>query len=482
MKLKDIIILLFFLISFFLFFSFRENIFVWLSFFVNWIFLTIIFLYHLKIEKVYSPFLSAYITFNYLFFLLAPMVQISAFNDSQSLFPNYFPYLETKVVYANIMILIFHAVFFLSYFLFKKKQASKRIRTQKQFDHKYTPLNLLLILGISTVVLVMSYDYLLTLIMESHWRSNKLYQLSVSSQLILKKVLYMLPFGALVLGYAFLARGKKINTNKILVFVLMICLLMILLFFKNPLTEKRNAIGPIYITLLFLFQPKLLNTNTKSFIFLFFSLVVFFPLVSGLTHLDASFDQIISNPKLIIDHFREEGIIKTFNTLHYDAFANVMATIDYVSNKGLSFGYQLLSGLLFFVPRSIWTSKPYSTGEVIGDYVIEDYGFVYNNLSNPLVAEGYVNFGILGVILMAFFLGYFMIKFINWLQSNDPLKRIMAFYFAVHLLFLLRGDFTNGFSYFIGTLIGVLVIPKLMDKFIKMSLKKEYKEDIRNEH
>ena len=68
-----------------------------------------------------------------------------------------------------------------------------------------------------------------------------------------------------------------------------------------------------------------------------------------------------------------------------------------------------------------------------------------------------------------------MIKFINWLQSNDPLKRIMAFYFAVHLLFLLRGDFTNGFTYFIGTLMGVLLVPKLIDKTIRMSLRKTIK-------
>tara|TARA_B100001173_G_scaffold274166_1_gene253633 strand:+ start:3998 stop:5425 length:1428 start_codon:yes stop_codon:yes gene_type:complete len=475
MKLKDIILLLFLLISAFLFFSFKENRFVWLSFFANWGVLTIICLYHLKIERGYSPFLSAYVTFNYLFFLVAPMVQISALNDTNNLFPNYFPYSGGKVIYTNMMILISHVVLFCSYLFFKKEQASKKAKTHNQFNHKYTPLNVLLILGISIVALVMSYDYLLTLWRESHWTSNITYKLSVSSKLMLHKVVYVLPLGALVLGHSFLRKKNSIKRNRLFVFLIMIFLFIILLFFKNPLTEKRNAIGPIYITLLFLFQPKLLNSNTKSFIFLFFSLVVFFPLVSGLTHLDAPIDQIISEPKLVVDHFKEQGIVQIFNTLHYDAFANVMATIDYVSKTGISYGYQILSGLLFFVPRSIWTSKPYSTGEVIGDYVIEGYGFEYNNLSNPLVSEGYVNFGVLGVILMALALGYFMIKFINWLQSNDPLKRIMAFYFAVHLLFLLRGDFTNGFTYFIGTLIGVLFVPKLIDKLIRMSLRKTTK-------
>jgi hypothetical protein len=309
-------------------------------------------------------------------------------------------------------------------------------------------------------------------IRESHWKSKRLINLSVSSQLIRRKVLFLIPLGALVLSMDYLKKQKKITINKLTVFCVLLCFTLILLFLKNPLVEKRNAIGPIYITLIFLFYPKLLNTNTKTFVFLFFSLVVLFPAVSSLTHLDASFDEIINKPSLLIKHYQEEGIIKTFSTLHYDAFANVMGTIDYVSNKGLSYGYQLLSALLFFVPRSLWADKPYSTGETIGEYLMSQYDFNYDNLSNPLASEGYVNFGILGSMFFAIALALTIVIFIKWLNSNKPLKRIMAFYFAVHLIFLLRGDFTNGFSYFIGTLIGVLVLPKLIEFFISLSLKK----------
>jgi hypothetical protein len=61
---------------------------------------------------------------------------------------------------------------------------------------------------------------------------------------------------------------------------------------------------------------------------------------------------------------------------------------------------------------------------------------------------------------MAFALALSLVYFLTWLKSTDILKRAVAFYFAVHLLFLLRGDFTNGYSYFIGTLIGLYFIPK----------------------
>jgi hypothetical protein len=56
---------------------------------------------------------------------------------------------------------------------------------------------------------------------------------------------------------------------------------------------------------------------------------------------------------------------------------------------------------------------------------------------------------------------------IKWLRSDNYLKKIMAFYFAMHLIFLLRGDFSNGFTYFIGPLIAVVYIPKIIERIIK---------------
>ncbi|WP_421149475.1 hypothetical protein [Seonamhaeicola sp. NFXS20] len=285
-----------------------------------------------------------------------------------------------------------------------------------------------------------------------------------------KKVLFMIPLGGIALVLRYLKEKKKITTNTLVAFIIIGFLIFNLIFFKNPLTEKRNALGPIYITLIYLFYPRLINTNAKFFLFVFVSMIIFFPLVSALTHVDADLDDILKNPNIIIDDFSEHGgLINAFSTLHYDAYANIMATDEYVSKGGFSFGFQLLSALLFFVPRGLWSSKPLSTGEFIGNFLINDYNFSYNNLSNPLVSEGYINFGLVGVILMAVFLSYFVIKFMIWLQSSNVLKEVIAFYFSVHLIFLLRGDLTNGFAYFIGTYIGVYIIPKLLIRVFKIS-------------
>ena len=71
----------------------------------------------------------------------------------------------------------------------------------------------------------------------------------------------------------------------------------------------------------------------------------------------------------------------------------------------------------------------------------------YSNLSNAIVSEGYINFGFFGVVLLAIILAYFIVKFISWIISKNYFKEFISFYFALHLLFLLRGDLTNGVSY-----------------------------------
>ncbi|WP_438617000.1 O-antigen polysaccharide polymerase Wzy [Polaribacter sargassicola] len=185
-----------------------------------------------------------------------------------------------------------------------------------------------------------------------------------------------------------------------------------------------------------------------------------------ITHSDATLAEMYKNPLILIEQMKGGGVTNALNTLNYDAFANMMASVDLVYKYGFSFGYQLLGALFFFIPRSFWVSKPVSSGQLVGEHLINNYGFGFSNLSNPLISEGFLNFGILGVFIMAIVLAYLLNIMIKWLHSDDYLKKIMAFYFAMHLLFLLRGDFTNGYAYFIGPLLAIIYLPKIIEKTI----------------
>ena len=466
MKLKTIVTFLYLCISLIAFLSFDTTPIVWSSFFVNFLLITSIAYYHLNIEKAFSPFLTSFIIFNYLFFFLAPVFQISAMNDLNFRFPNDFAFSTSSVVFANLLILIFNMVFIFSYLYFKDKKLGKNKEQATEVNFKYnTPLAILVLLAVCVAIAVFNYDYLLKDISESVYIIK---DESTSLLLLKKKFLFFTPLGGIVLTLKHLQMADKINSNTFFVVFSLVIFIVLLFFFKNIFTEKRNTLGPIYIALIYLFFPKLLNSNAKFFLFMFLSMVIVFPLSSTLTHIDASLEQIFVKPSLIYESFLRFGTISgAFESLHYDAFSNIMATAEYVKLYGLSWGYQLLGVCLFFVPRSLWTTKPLSTGELIGNHLFDTTPRNFTNLSNSVVSEGFINFGFIGIVVLAIVLAYFIIKFIIWHRSEDCLKQFIAFYFAVHLMFLLRGDLTNGFSYFIGPLLSVVFLPKLLIRFIK---------------
>ena len=466
MKLKTIVTFLYLCISLIAFLSFDTTPIIWSSFFVNFLLITSIAYYHLNIEKASSPFLTSFIIFNYLFFFLAPVFQISAMNDLNFRFPNDFAFSTSSVVFANLLILIFNMVFIFSYLYFKDKKLGKNKEQAKEVNFKYnTPLAILVLLAVCVAIAVFNYDYLLKDISESVYIIK---DESTSLLLLKKKFLFFTPLGGIVLTLKHLQMTNKINSNTFFVVLSLVIFIVLLFFFKNIFTEKRNTLGPIYIALIYLFFPKLLNSNAKFFLFMFLSMVIVFPLSSTLTHIDASLEQIFVKPSLIYESFLRFGTISgAFESLHYDAFSNIMATVEYVKLYGLSWGYQLLGVCLFFVPRSLWTTKPLSTGELIGNHLFDTTPRNFTNLSNSVVSEGFINFGFIGIVVLAIVLAYFIIKFIIWHRSEDCLKQFIAFYFAVHLMFLLRGDLTNGFSYFIGPLLSVVFLPKLLIRFIK---------------
>ena len=466
MKLKTIVTFLYLCISLIAFLSFDTTPIIWSSFFVNFLLITSIAYYHLNIEKAFSPFLTSFIIFNYLFFFLAPVFQISAMNDLNFRFPNDFAFNTSSVVFANLLILIFNIVFIFSYLYFKDKKLGKNKEQATEVNFKYnTPLAILVLLVACVAIAVFNYDYLLKDISESVYIIK---DESTSLLLLKKKFLFFTPLGGIVLTLKHLQMTNKINSNTFFVVLSLVIFIVLLFFFKNIFTEKRNTLGPIYIASIYLFFPKLLNSNAKFFLFMFLSMVIIFPLSSTLTHIDASLEQIFVKPSLIYESFLRFGTISgAFESLHYDAFSNIMATVEYVKLYGLSWGYQLLGVCLFFVPRSLWTTKPLSTGELIGNHLFDTTPRNFTNLSNSVVSEGFINFGFIGIVVLAIVLAYFIVKFIIWHRSEDCLKQFIAFYFAVHLMFLLRGDLTNGFSYFIGPLLSVVFLPKLLIRFIK---------------
>ncbi len=447
-----------------------------ISFLVSALIILAILLIHLYGEKTYSPFISVFVVFNFLFFIVAPIIQLQAIGNRNADFPTNLPYDQESVIFTNVLIILFNVCFIFGYLFFKKRRVVVQSYAGNSVVGSSTALMLLALLLVSVIVAIASFSFVKGEISKASWMS-----LSVSKNefLIWKKVLFLVPFAGVILCIEYFRKQKLSIKNTLYCSIFLVLFLVLLLWFKNPLVEKRNALGPIYITLLYLIIPKLLNSNVKTTFFMFFSMIVIFPLTAIITHTTSTLGDILKKPRILIDQFEGEGINEVFNTLHYDAFINISATVDYVKYEGFAYGEQLLSALLFFVPRSLWESKPINTGPLVGEHLIDQYDFHYSNLSNPMISEGYINFGILGVILMAIALAYTIVYLLTWLEGTHYLKKMMAFYFAIHLLFFLRGDFTNGFSYYIGTIIGVMGITKLIHNIVEQAILNQKKWKLR---
>lgn len=464
MKGKILFLMLFLLIFILLLVFTVVPFFIKTLFTLNFLVVFMMTLYYLLKDKKFAPILAAFIVFNFLFFIIAPMIQIHQIYESGNL------RLVTKLIYkdyliikTSIFVLVFNMIFFVSYRYFNAMKY--KIKTYSQNPN--LSFHIFVFFIISIIILIANYNHIL-----NEYLSNNYFSLegtSKSALLIKEKIILMIPFPAFILGVYYIKKFKK-PKNFYIILILTGLLLLLILLIKNPLTEKRNALGPIYITIAFLLTPKLLNTNFKSLIFLFFSMVIIFPTVSLITHSGYSLEKLINKPELLLVQLKNHGIVHTFITLNYDAFINFSATIEHVENDSFSYGEQLSGAVFFFVPRKIWTSKPISSGEFIGNYLVNNYGdpsnpYSFTNLSNPFVSEGYLNFGLLGVILFAILLAFFMVRMVNWINGDDPLKIAAGFYASIHLIFFLRGDFTNGYAFLVASFIVILLIPKIYFQF-----------------
>ncbi len=104
---------------------------------------------------------------------------------------------------------------------------------------------------------------------------------------------------------------------------------------------------------------------------------------------------------------RGDGIV-SFSPLEYlsthgdfDGYQSTINIVAWIDNQGPMLGRQLLSAVLFFVPRSFWSWKSPGTGIEAADFV----GYPYINISAPMPGELYADFHLFGLILFSCLLG-----------------------------------------------------------------------------
>lgn len=230
------------------------------------------------------------------------------------------------------------------------------------------------------------------------------------------------------------------RTERLLLLIIAICLAL-----NSPFVHSRAWAGAVYVSsviiLALIYRP-----HRERMLALLVSLAVF-PLF------------ILSS---VFRHPRTEGwgfVWAGLTSGGFDAFSQIVNTYKYVDVHGLRWGYQLLGALFFWVPRSFWPEKPLGTGYMVHDAL----GFSFLNVSGPLWAEMYINFGVIGIFVGFFILGRISYSFdrrIAELRGSlfSPVFHAVAWFFVAYQWILLRGDLITFTSYFVPFLACLLIL------------------------
>lgn len=216
---------------------------------------------------------------------------------------------------------------------------------------------------------------------------------------------------------------------------------------SNPINAPRLWSGAVILTSLFLILEW---KGSRSFIT--WSLIASLGMLLLFSGLDPRLivsRQLISEGEITLSGTARQVAINIENLpgdYNFDAFQMLFYTTVYTENKGYTLGNQLLLPAFFWVPRSIWPSKPIGSPDIVA----ANANFGSLNVSSPLWAEGYINFGILGVFLFLFLFGRAARLGDNSLTNlsvRSPFASIISSFFAANTFILLRGDLTSGTMY-----------------------------------
>lgn len=231
---------------------------------------------------------------------------------------------------------------------------------------------------------------------------------------------------------------RKTGRFKIRGLIILACLLIT----SFPTGIERYAMASIFGALFLTFFPSLKRNNFFIAAFML-GFVVILPFLNAFRRVSFVDVDILAS---LVDAVK--NIPTAWLAGDYDAFTTLCMAIEYVQRLGSTMFMQLVGVLVFFVPRTFWPSKPVGSGYTVA----RASGMSFTNISMPLPGEGYINFGLAGVVLFAFLIGFIVSNFDNayWsVGTEDSTRTIDLIYPLVMLMFFFisRGDLLSSWAY-----------------------------------
>ena len=363
--------------------------------------------------------------FCFIFFVAIPQMEIMNGISYWGLNP-----LNTEeILHANLSIFIYHLVAFV--FQFGAGKKSKK-------DELIFRLNVRNAIIVTLVSIIVVWFYYKVSLISLFFRGFEFGYLSKGLEmtnlewLVIEHFIRVIPFVTLLHYIRETKYTGTVNKGNKLALLFLLISTVVLTF---PSGIARFLVGIIYGAIFFVSNPKYLTSRNIAF-FIVFGLLIVFPFLDNFRHFNGNISFFYSR-----DYFASG---------HFDAYFNLAET----SNVSLTYGWQAIGVLLFFIPRSLWASKPLNSGT----YVANELSMSWENISMPYIAEGYLNFGYIGVVLFACISSYLFLI----LDEQVARKLSIGYLFVGIVVFLLRGSLMSAFAYGIGIYFAFKLAGKLI--------------------
>lgn len=382
--------------------------------------------------------------FSLFFFGVAPLLQ--SFENSQ--FWYYRPLLEEEYFFMNILVIIIIILYKIIYIFFRTRMKHPKIEKKLnsfKVPERITFINSLFLIVLSLMAFLIvfasnNFNILLMVIRGGELVADLMRDVeedeSPTKWLIVNN--FVRPISIMCFLYYAVSKEKNI-----LIFAVLGILAIITCF---PSAIPRFAAAAMYIPVVLVLFSFVRKKNVFSLIFVG-GLLILFPFLNIFRNFGDG-----NSEEFKLD-------FKMFTEAHFDSYQNFALL---VSNEIITYGGQLVGVFLFWVPRTVWPDKPMGTGA----FTAEKLNFFFSNVAANYFAEGYVNFGYLGILLFLVFLAY-QTAFIDKVYWESERKVTGDFFSVLYtislgfLFFILRGDMLSSVAYLFGFLFAAVFVYKI---------------------
>jgi hypothetical protein len=236
----------------------------------------------------------------------------------------------------------------------------------------------------------------------------------------------------------------KIGQNKTFKFILFI----IAIITSFPFALTRFLIGAYWLPVIVTIFHSLEKKNVLGYVYTL-GFLILFPAFEIFRAFSVYLERGSLNTAFI------NKIFEAFSSISYDSYQSLAFVIQ---NQFITAGRQLIGVFGIFIPRSYWENKPIGSGFTVSD----KFNLGWDNISMNFFGEGFVNFGVIGIIIFAIALAIAM-RFLDnkyWLKKEKNCLLYPAIYLVILGIFayILRGDMMGSFTSTLGVILSATLV------------------------